>query len=44
MTWKQCASSNIDLWSKGNKTVTNPKKIGSIFNNYWSAIAEKTKA
>ena len=27
-----------------NETVANPKKIGNIFNDYFSTIAEKTKA
>ena len=27
-----------------NEKVTNPKKIGNIFNDYFSTIAEKTKA
>ena len=29
---------------QGNERVSNPKKISNIFNDYFSAIAEKTKA
>ena len=30
--------------SQDNKTVTNPKKISNIFNDYFNTVAEKTKA
>ena len=43
ITWKQCASSNIHHLSQDNETVTNPKKIANIFNDYFSTIAKETK-
>ena len=44
ISWKQSASPYIHLWSQDNETVSNPKKIVNIFNDYFSTIAEKTKA
>ena len=44
ISWKQSASPYIHLLSHDNETVTNPKKIVNIFNDYFSTIAEKTKA
>ena len=38
------ASPYIHLLSQDNETVSNPKKIVNIFNDYFSTIAEKTKA
>ena len=44
ISWKQSASPYIHLLSQDNGTVTNPKKIANTFNDYFSTIAEKTKA
>ena len=44
VSWKQSASPYIHLLSQDNETVSNPKKIVNIFNDYCSTIAEKTKA
>ena len=44
MSWKQPTSPNIHLLSQDNESVTNPKNIGNIFNDYFSTVAEKTKA
>ena len=44
ISWKQSASPYIHLLSQDNETVSNPKKIVNIFNDYFSTIAEKTKA
>ena len=44
ISWKKSASPYIHLLSQDNETVTNPKKIVNIFNDYFSTIAEKTKA
>ena len=41
IAWEQSASSSTHLSSKGNETVTNPKKIASLFNEYFSRIAKK---
>ena len=41
---KESASPYIHLLSQENKTVSNPKKIVNIFYDYFSTIAEKTKA
>ena len=41
---KQSGSPYIHLLSQDNETVSNPKKIVNIFNDYFSTIAEKTKA
>ena len=43
ISWKLLASPNIHLLPKENEAVTNPKKITNIFNDYFSAIAEKTR-
>ena len=43
ISWKQSASPYIHLLSQDNETVSNPKKIAYIFNDYFSTIAEKTK-
>ena len=43
-SWKQCASPYIHLLSQDNERVSNPKKIVNIFYDYFSTIAEKTKA
>ena len=43
ITWKQCALSNNHHLSQDNETVTNPKKIANIFNDYFSTIAKETK-
>ena len=42
--WKQSASPYIHVLSQDNETASNPKKIVSIFNDYFSAIEETTKA
>ena len=44
ISWKQSASPYIHLLSQDSETVSNPKKIVNIFNDYFSTIAEKTKA
>ena len=44
ISWKQFASAYIHLLSQDNETVSNPKKIVNIFNDYFSTIAEKAKA
>ena len=41
---KQLTSPYIHLLSQDNETVSNPKKIVNIFHDYFSTIAEKTKA
>ena len=41
--WKQSASPYIQVLSQDNETASNPKKIVSIFNDYFSAIEETTK-
>ena len=41
---KESASPYIYLLSQENETVSNPKKIVTIFYDYLSTIAEKTKA
>ena len=43
-TWKQSASSNIHFFSQDNERVRNPKKSSNICHDYFSTIAEKTKA
>ena len=43
IAWKQSASPYIHLLSQDNEIVSNPKKL-NIFNDYFSTIAEKTKA
>ena len=44
ISWKQSASPCFHLLSQDNETVTNPKEIVNIFHDYFSTIAEKTKA
>ena len=44
ISWKQFASPYIHLLPKENRTISNPKKIVNIFNDYFSTIEEKTKA
>ena len=44
ISWKQPASPYIHLLSQDNETVSSPTKIAYIFNDYFSTIAEKTKA
>ena len=43
ISWKQSDSPHIHLLSQDNETVSNPQKIVSIFNDCFSAIAEKLK-
>ena len=43
ISWQQSASSYIHFLSQVNKTVSNPKKIANIFNDYFSITAEKLK-
>ena len=44
ISWKQSALPHIHLLSQGNERVSNPQKIVNIFYDYFSTIAEKTKA
>ena len=44
ISWKQPASPYNHLLSQDNETVSSPTKIAYIFNDYFSTIAEKTKA
>ena len=44
ISWRQSASPYINLLSQDCETVTNPKKVVKIFDDYFSTIAEKTKA
>ena len=41
--WRQSVSPYIHVLSQDNETASNPKKIVSIFNDYFSAIEETTK-
>ena len=44
ISWKQSPNTpNFHLLPQNNETVRNTKKIVNIFNDYVSAIAEKTK-
>ena len=40
ISWKQSTSPYVHLLSQDNETVSNPKKIVEIFNDYFSTIAE----
>ena len=43
ISWKQSASPYINLLSKDNETISNPKKIVNIFNDQFSTIQKKLK-
>ena len=43
ISWKPPASPSIHLLSQDNETVTNPKQIVNIFNDYFSTIENQRK-